>query len=189
MAPYHSFVQIFKSDRLLVSFSILIKTKTFTYVLRSHSGIWQPSPILLACHRARWLSAGFLLHEEGGLRLFTPLFVFIFSLVWNVAPMLILCVCTYNFPSLAVAHLDALAAMTNEGAMQLAGAIAYGLWEGIMLPEGVKGLAGVLHDWVYSRENEKTNNNAALKLIKMVRSSKMMRCSTLDYTHTPSEAL
>ncbi len=66
--------------------------------------------------------------------------------------------------------------------MQLAGAIAYGLWEGIMLPEGAKGLAEVLHGWVHSRDE--TNNNAPT-LIKVV-CSKMLRC-TLDCT--PSEAL
>ncbi len=61
--------------------------------------------------------------------------------------------------------------MPNKGAVQLAGAIAYGIWDGIMLPEGGKGLSEVLHDWVV-HSGEKTNNYnnsaTALALIETV---------------------
>ncbi len=69
--------------------------------------------------------------------------------------------------------------MPNKGAVQLAGAIAYGIWDGIMLPEGAKGLSEVLHDWVV-HSGEKTNNPAAaLTLIEMV--WYIVRCVMLLY--------
>ncbi len=64
---------------LFLQVEVESKPKTFAIpfvtISRSNGGIWQPSPILLACHRARWLSVG-LLHDEGGLR-FRSLSLFI----------------------------------------------------------------------------------------------------------------
>ncbi len=72
-------------------------------------------------------------------------------------------------PSLAIAHLDVLAEMPNKGATQLAGAIAYSIWDGVMLPKGAKGLSEVLRDWLLHREEKIDNNSAAaLTLIEMV---------------------
>ncbi len=84
----------------------------------------------------------------------------------------------YYFPSLSVAHLDILASMPYKGTIQLAGAIACGIWEGIILPEGSKGLAEVLHlrihggDVKEDKSSSNNNKNGLLTLIKMVYSSK-----------------